>query len=699
MRIKWLHLSDIHFTYENYNSEILRQDFIQRIRDLSSSEQFTHLFITGDILNTNSEPGPDTVGFIRNLVDTMKLDSNHVIIVPGNHDHDRDITSRLASSIYGSEPPQKRLQKIDAINYDEMNGLLESFDKFSNVYSKIFGHKYYDEKINPHNFFEFDQYNIIGLNTAWLERSSGEEGTLYIGTKQLSKLLQIHQESLKSKRINIAVGHHALADLEIQERNRLLDLFQRYNIGIYLCGHRHIPSITYFKESDVLELLCPGGFVDNTEYSEGGYIWGIMDTDSDFYKAEVYNWNHGHWSIESKLPGTDERGIYYFNTQKYKHNSDIVAVDFKLFGPHIPFQALRQALECDNFDIHVYHGDDKRIDTCDKNSIDDLVQDINFYIEHNKSVHIFPIAPIPTLITLGFKLQKNSAIFVHQYDREKNRWVSNEETNDIRALVDSYISHKEKLILSISTSFVISDNQIEPICHFDECDYIKVKTTQIYPGYPLYATDIETVITDIFKELNIIAQNYKEIHVFAAVPAGFAIALGRNMLKSVYSNVYLYNLVDHQYKLSNVLNPLKKAEPNTNFIFIGSFKNKSVSLPMLGRIVCGNITEASVEDYQYYQVPGEILGTGDYYIIQATGDSMIDAGIEDGDYIVIREQSTAEDGQIVVARVGSETTLKKLYHDAVHNKIILHPENIRYKDQIYDNIEIQGIAVRVIKEL
>lgn len=78
---------------------------------------------------------------------------------------------------------------------------------------------------------------------------------------------------------------------------------------------------------------------------------------------------------------------------------------------------------------------------------------------------------------------------------------------------------------------------------------------------------------------------------------------------------------------------------------------------------------------------------------------MIEAGIEDGDLVVIRNQSDANDGDIIVALVEEEATLKRLYRDEENGRIILHPENKDMSDIVVDNCIIQGIAVKVIKDL
>lgn len=118
---------------------------------------------------------------------------------------------------------------------------------------------------------------------------------------------------------------------------------------------------------------------------------------------------------------------------------------------------------------------------------------------------------------------------------------------------------------------------------------------------------------------------------------------------------------------------------------------------VVGSIACGipNLAEENVEEY--VSLPRSMFGDGEFFILRANGESMIDAGIETGDLVVIRKQACAEDGQIVVALVEDEATLKRLYREK--GKVRLHPENRAMDDIIVDDCIIQGIAVKVIKDL
>ena len=123
-----------------------------------------------------------------------------------------------------------------------------------------------------------------------------------------------------------------------------------------------------------------------------------------------------------------------------------------------------------------------------------------------------------------------------------------------------------------------------------------------------------------------------------------------------------------------------------------------------GTVSCGVPKEPFREAGEYFSIPRSWVGEGVFYIVEADGDSMVDVGIENGDLVIIRQQSSAEDGDIVVALVdGEETTLKRLYYMPKQKAYRLHAENVRYeearRDRIVKNLTVQGVAVKVIKSL
>ena len=78
-----------------------------------------------------------------------------------------------------------------------------------------------------------------------------------------------------------------------------------------------------------------------------------------------------------------------------------------------------------------------------------------------------------------------------------------------------------------------------------------------------------------------------------------------------------------------------------------------------------------------------IFGKGDFFILRASGQSMIEAGIDDGDLVVVKKQVEANDGDIVVALVDNQNTLKRYFRDDENKKIILHPENKKMNCLLY----------------
>ena len=118
--------------------------------------------------------------------------------------------------------------------------------------------------------------------------------------------------------------------------------------------------------------------------------------------------------------------------------------------------------------------------------------------------------------------------------------------------------------------------------------------------------------------------------------------------------------------------------------------NDTITVPLHGRIAAGLPVEA-LESDRSLSVPAALLGPGDHYALEVSGDSMIEAGIHDGDFALIRRCDTARDGDIVVALIDdTEATLKYLHHDK--GMIRLDPANSSHQPQRYhpQQVRIQG---------
>lgn len=132
----------------------------------------------------------------------------------------------------------------------------------------------------------------------------------------------------------------------------------------------------------------------------------------------------------------------------------------------------------------------------------------------------------------------------------------------------------------------------------------------------------------------------------------------------------------------------------------GKYRKGRVIAAQVGAVRCGEPEYAEEHIEAYYELPEEIFGKGEFYLLEARGDSMEGAGIEEGDLVVVCKAHTAQSGDVVVALLDGENTLKR--YEARDGKVLLHPENPAYEDIFIgdgQDFYIQGIATHVIKRL
>ena len=125
---------------------------------------------------------------------------------------------------------------------------------------------------------------------------------------------------------------------------------------------------------------------------------------------------------------------------------------------------------------------------------------------------------------------------------------------------------------------------------------------------------------------------------------------------------------------------------------------QSLHLPLFGRIAAGTPIEALRDESAFVEIPPTMVGDGEHYCLEVEGDSMIEAGIHDGDTVVIRRGEHAEPGSIVVALVdGEEATLKRIRRRGY--SIALEPANAAYETRIYppERVKVQGRLVALLR--
>jgi repressor LexA len=129
---------------------------------------------------------------------------------------------------------------------------------------------------------------------------------------------------------------------------------------------------------------------------------------------------------------------------------------------------------------------------------------------------------------------------------------------------------------------------------------------------------------------------------------------------------------------------------------ISPVETRRFEFPLLGRVAAGKPIEA-VENMDAIEVPPSMIGSGDHFVLQVKGDSMEEDGILDGDFVVVRKQPTAENGETIVALINNEATVKK-YHKR-KNHVELRPAHTGMEPIIvrHENLRIEGKVVGVMR--
>ena len=127
-------------------------------------------------------------------------------------------------------------------------------------------------------------------------------------------------------------------------------------------------------------------------------------------------------------------------------------------------------------------------------------------------------------------------------------------------------------------------------------------------------------------------------------------------------------------------------------------KIKAVELPLMGRVAAGTPIEA-VQSTETIFVPEDMLGRRETYVLQVKGDSMIEEQIRDGDFVIVEDRKTADNGEMVIALIGgADVTLKKFYRD--NGRVRLQPANPTMQPLFVDpsNVQVQGVVVGVMRK-
>lgn len=308
--ISWLHISDIHFNIQNYDSEILREKLVSYIERNITDIDF--IVISGDIVYQGGAYTKKLINFINDLIKACRLSENEIIIVPGNHDLKR---SSVRTSIIKDIQSRPNYQQFDK---EHLTTLLKEQKDFFNFFRKIkktTGRTEFEN--NLHYVYNINNISIVCLNTAISCGQDQEEGYLKIDLKRLHEALK----SLDKTELNIAVGHHALDCFSENERDKIFHEFEDHNILLYLCGHSHTPAYkTNADGTSEIETLIAGTMLEDN-YAKSGFIHGTLDVDSWEGTAAFYYWDNKNqqWIVDNTIGRKAPNGIMKLSL---KPNSD-----------------------------------------------------------------------------------------------------------------------------------------------------------------------------------------------------------------------------------------------------------------------------------------------------------------------------------------------------------------------------------------
>ncbi len=174
----------------------------------------------------------------------------------------------------------------------------------------------------------------------------------------------------------------------------------------------------------------------------------------------------------------------------------------------------------------------------------------------------------------------------------------------------------------------------------------------------------------------------------SAAPARFG---GRRRQRGQRQKGFSPSVIEGSGRRNPLARPLTNSAP-------GASTTGPVELPVLGRIAAGTPIEALQNDGQQIAVPRELLGVGEHYALEVSGDSMVEAGIFDGDIVILQRTDSADTGDIVVALIDDlEATLKRLRRKG--HSIALEAANPAYETRIFgpDRVKVQGKLVGLFR--
>lgn len=319
MEINFVHISDMHLHFVNYDSEKMRRELMTYLSNLSDTVKFDMLIITGDLTHQGQKFTSEIDRFLQSIITCMRISKEQVYLVPGNHDLQRDeVRSLMIQGIKGGANPTEQLDK--AINIaDTRNILYKSFKGFFKFYKQFLGEDY--PKNEVHFIRSNEKCNIVHINTCLIAYSAKEESTLLVAKHKLLSCLEKLEKN--SQKLNIAIGHHTLDCMTNTDKKAMQTNFDDYCIDMYLSGHVHKPNydIEVNGNNSILHVVSGAGLVDS--YANGGFVTAKISTSSAKADFQYHSWNqeNSYWKINNDVGRKVKTGILSYEVKRFQEQT------------------------------------------------------------------------------------------------------------------------------------------------------------------------------------------------------------------------------------------------------------------------------------------------------------------------------------------------------------------------------------------
>ena len=300
--MKWLHISDIHFNINGYESNQLKEKLKSKLREMGQEMEF--ILITGDCLyqyKGGTREQKDIIEFIKEIAKICYCRNNRIYICPGNHDVSRSDENRnkLVTEIRNNK-------HNFSTSYNELREL--GNEKFQTIYKGITGRDYEAYKVfSPQDAF----YRIVSINTCFLSLDNCDKGRLKVCNE---KLATIQKQIKNDNKINILIMHHGPEWLEVEDARKFEHWIEDNYIDVVHCGHTHRAAVETYDDifRDVKQFTAGALMMDS--YAIPSFY--VCESDDSLSKIELnlytYSKEREEWVIDNQHLRKFKNGRYQY---------------------------------------------------------------------------------------------------------------------------------------------------------------------------------------------------------------------------------------------------------------------------------------------------------------------------------------------------------------------------------------------------